>query len=135
MAGLRKKAGRSGGQAAVKIPTALKVGDPVMVLGGGNSKKQKLYRGKVGKILRLLPKSGRVIVEGVNLTKRHRRARSAGESSGIIEREGSVHISNVMYYSEERKRPLRVRYQQSVDGRKIRGIVDPKTRKFEAIDA
>lgn len=115
--------------------TRLKVGDTVMVLTGGNKKKQKLLRGQTGKILRFLPKTHRVVVEGLNMITRHKRARTSNEVGGKIVREGSVHISNVMFYSEEHKRPLRLKVQSMADGRKVRGITDPKTKKFQALEA
>ena len=114
--------------------TDLKVGDSVFVLLGGNSKKNRSYQGKVGKILRFLPKKNRVVIEGVAMITKHKRAASAGEQSGKIMKEGSVHISNVMYYSEELKRPVRLKVQTLEDGRKVRGYVDPKTKAFQQID-
>lgn len=117
-----------------KLVTSLRVGDPVMVLQGGNSKKQKVLRGKVGKILRFLPKKDRVVVEGVNLVKRHKRALTSQDTSGIIEKEGSVHISNVMFFSEEHKRPFRLCTRVLNDGRKVRGFVLPDSKKFHQVD-
>ena len=120
----------------VEFSTTLKKGDPVMVIAGGNSQKERRQiKGKVGKILRLLPKKNRVIVEGLNIVKRHKRAAQAGESSGIIEKEGSIHISNVMYYSETLKKPVRLKHKTLNDGRKVRGYINPKTKQFESIDA
>src|SRR5438045_639550 len=117
-----------------KFITSLRKGDLVMVLGGGNQRKEKVLRGKTGSILRFLPKKHRVVVEGVNVIKRHKRAASANESGGIIEREGSLPISQVMFYSEELGRPVRLKIGRSENGRKVRGFVNPKTRKFEHID-
>lgn len=114
--------------------TKLKAGDLVMVLAGGNSRKGKVLRGQTGKIKKIFPKKGRVIVEGVNMIKRHKRAMTATDSSGVIEREGSLHISNIMFYSEELKRPVRLRYKTLDDGRKVRGFTHPKTKKFEQVD-
>lgn len=114
--------------------TQLKTGDTVMVVAGGNKLSGKKLKGEVGKILRLLPKRNRVIVEGVNVIKRHRRARNAQESSGIIAKEGSVHVSNVRYYSEAHKRPVRLSAKVLEDGRKVRGFKNPETNEFEQID-
>ena len=53
-------------------------------------------KGKEGKVLRVFPKTGRVTVEGVNIVKRHRKARTAEEQSGIIDMPAPIHHSNVM---------------------------------------
>ena len=52
----------------------------------------------------------------------------------ILEKEGSIHISNVMYYREELKRPVRIKIKMLDDGRKVRGFVNPQTKAFEQID-
>lgn len=121
-------------QETKKINTSLRAGDPVMVIAGGNSKKGKELAGKTGKILKLLPKSNRVIVEGLNTIKRHKRATTMNDSSGVIEKEGSVHISNVMYYAESLNKPVRLKSKLLEDGRKVRGYLNPKTKEFEQID-
>ena len=113
--------------------TCLKKGDPVMVLVGGNKKKGKVQKGQVGKILRMLPSRHRVVVEGINIITRHKRATRPGEAAGQIRKEGTVHISNVMYYVEEIKRPVRIRFKSLDDGRKVRGYTNPKTKAFEQI--
>lgn len=115
--------------------TRLRKGDTVMVLVGGNSKKQKVLKGQTGKILRFLPKKNRVVVEGLNMIKRHKRAMSPQDSAGIITKEGSVHISNVMFYSEELKRPVRLKSKTLTDGRKVRGYLNPKTKEFIQIES
>ncbi|MCC6933654.1 MAG: 50S ribosomal protein L24 [Deltaproteobacteria bacterium] len=114
--------------------TLLRTGDTVMVISGGNSKSREI-KGQTGKILRFNTKRCRVFIEGVNMIKRHKRARSAQEVGGIIEKEGSVHISNVMYFSDELKRPLRLRQKLLDNGKKVRGFTHPETKKFEQIDA
>ncbi len=116
------------------LPTLLKVGDPVMVITGGNQKKHKVLKGATGKVLRFIPKRGRLVVEGVNTVKRHKRAQSSTDSSGIITKEGSLPLSNVMYYSEALKRPVRLRMRVLDDGRKVRGYLNKKNNKFEQID-
>ena len=67
----------------------VKRGDEVVVLAGTE-------RGKRGKILAVLPKKQRVIVEGIKMIKKHMRKNQQHPQGAIIEREGSVHISNVM---------------------------------------
>ena len=112
--------------------TALRKGDTVMVIAGGNSKKENL-RGKVGKIVKFQPKKSKVLVEGVNMIKRHQKARSSQESSGIMTKEAGLHVSNVMYYVEALKRPVRLRFKVLEDGSKVRGYTHPKTKNFEQI--
>ena len=116
-----------------EFKTKLRVNDPVIVLTGGNKSKQQV-KGQVGKILRFLPKSERVVVEGVKMVKRHKRPQMQGEAGGIIEKEGSVHISNVMFYSNELQRPVRIISKALEDGRKVRGYNNPESGKFEQID-
>ncbi len=112
--------------------TALKKGDRVMVIAGGNSKKDDI-RGKVGKIMKFLPKKNRVVVDGIKFVKRHQKARNAQESSGVITKEAGIHISNVMYYVDDLKRPVRLRSKVLDDGKKVRGYTHPETKKFEQI--
>jgi len=64
-------------------------GDTVRVMRGDD-------KGKEGKIIRVFHKTGRVTIEGVNIVKRHRRARTADEQSGIVEQPAPIHASNVM---------------------------------------
>ncbi len=135
MAHVSKRKNLKNLQDKADFQTKLRVGDPVMVLLGGNSRKGKVLKGQTGKIQRFMPKKNRVVVEGLNMIKRHKRAVSSNESSGIVEKEGSVHISNVMYYSEDLKRPVRLKMKFLDDGRKVRGFTNPATKKFEQIDA
>ena len=108
----------------------LKAGDPVMVIAGGN-KNKRANKGKVGKLVRFVGDAKqRVIVEGVNFLYRHLRQSAPGKPSGKIQKEGSIHISNVMYYVEKLKRPVRLKAQVRQDGKKVRGYVDPQSKKF-----
>jgi large subunit ribosomal protein L24 len=116
------------------LVTSLKVGDPVMVLTGGNKRKGRILKSQTGKILKILSKRNRVVVEGLNMIKRHKRAMTSQDSAGIIEKEGSVHISNVMYYSEQVKKPVRIKSKVLDNGRKVRGFLHPDTNEFEQID-
>ena len=67
----------------------IKRGEEVVVISGAN-------KGQRGKVLQVLPKKDRVVVEGVNFRKKHQKARSAEDEGGIIEREAPLHSSNVM---------------------------------------
>lgn len=114
--------------------TNLRKGDSVMVISGGNKKKRPNI-GKVGKIVRFVGKNkDRVIVEGVNVMVRHQRPTAPNKPSGKISKEMSIHVSNVMYYPEKAKRPVRLRSSFLEDGRKVRGYVDKETKEFIQID-
>ncbi len=132
----KQRAKRTNERTAEKkeLKTRLKVGDPVMVLSGGNKNKGKVVKSQTGKILKFLPKRNRVIVSGLNMIKRHKKAMTSQDSAGILEREGSVHISNVMYYREDIGKPVRISMQTLDDGRKVRGFKHPETKAFEQID-
>ncbi len=95
------------------MPAKLKRGDRVVVLTGKD-------RGKRGVIRRMMIKSDRVIVEGINMVKRHQRARTANQVSSIIEREAGVHISNVMLIDPNNDKPTRVTFRRRENGTLVR---------------
>lgn len=117
-----------------ELKTRLRMGDPVVVISGGNEKKGRRAKDEKGKILKFLPKKNRVIVESVNMIKRRKRATSSTDSGGVITKEGSIHISNVMYYSEQLDRGVRLKTKTLDDGRKVRGFKHPETGAFEQVD-
>jgi len=80
-------------------------------------------------------KGDRVIVEGLNTFVRHKRATTPGEEGGKMPIEKSVHISNVMYYVEALKRPVRLAKEVAKDGKRVRGYRDPETDKFVELEA
>jgi large subunit ribosomal protein L24 len=84
-------------------------GDLVVVISGEE-------KGKRGKVLRALPAKGRVVVEGVNIVKRHRRARQQGEESQIVEFPAAIAASKVMLIDPKDDRPTRVRRRVDQDG-------------------
>jgi large subunit ribosomal protein L24 len=88
-------------------------GDTVVVIAG----KEK---GKRGKVLRVLPERGRVVVERINLVKRHQRPTQRIRQGGIIEREAALHLSNVMLVDPRNDRPTRAGTRLLADGRKVR---------------
>ena len=88
-------------------------GDTVRVVRGDD-------KGKEGKSIRVYTKTGRVTIEGVNIVKRHRRARTADEQSGIVNFPAPVHASNVMLIDPKSGSPTRVRRQIDEDGTKER---------------
>lgn len=90
----------------------IKSGDNVAIIAG----KQ---RGATGKVLRALPKENLVLVEGVNMKKRHRRSRRRNEKGQIVEVAHPVHVSNVMLIDPQTGKPTRVGYKID-SGKKIR---------------
>jgi large subunit ribosomal protein L24 len=88
-------------------------GDEVQVMRGE-------HRGSTGKILRVLPKTGRVVVQGVNIVKKHRKARRPEEQSGIIEMEAPIHASNVMLLDPKSGEATRTKRRIDSDGTKER---------------
>lgn len=88
-------------------------GDTVRVMRGEE-------KGKEGKIIRVFQKSGRVVIEGVNLVKMHRKARTAEEQSGIREAPAPVHSSNVMLLDPKSGQPTRTKARIDEDGTKER---------------
>ena len=91
----------------------LKKGDRVRVLTGKD-------RGKEGVIMRVLPKDNKVIVDGVNVAKKHQKARSATSQGGIIDKDMPIPVPNVALLSPSDGKPTRVGYKVLEDGTKIR---------------
>ncbi|WP_442597498.1 50S ribosomal protein L24 [Neobacillus sp. D3-1R] len=90
----------------------VKKGDKVMVISGKD-------KGKTGVILEAYPKQSRVLVEGVNVVKKHSKPSQANPQGGIISQEAPVHVSNVMPIDPKSGNPTRVGYT-TVDGKKVR---------------
>ena len=76
------------------------------------------HKGKEGKILRVIKDKNRVIVEGVNLIKKHTKPSQENPKGGIVEKEGSLHVSNVMFIHGVN--PTRIGYKKLEDGSKVR---------------
>jgi large subunit ribosomal protein L24 len=89
------------------MPTRIKTGDDVIVIGGKD-------RGKRGKVLRVDPAKNRLYVEGLNIIKRHQKpqqvagAQRAEQVGGVIEKEGPIHASNVMVADPKDGKPTRL---------------------------
>ena len=90
----------------------LKTGDKVVVVAGSN-------KGKEGKITKTLRSENRVIVEGCNIVKKHKKG-NGQESGGILEVEAPIHASNVMLIDPKTKKPTRIGHKIDKDGKKIR---------------
>jgi len=88
-------------------------GDTVRVMRGED-------KGKEGKVIRVFLKTGRVLIEGVNLVKMHRKARTAEEQSGIREAPAPVHSSNLMLLDPKSGKPTRTKSRIDEDGTKER---------------
>lgn len=99
--------------AAERVTHPIRKGDTVRVVRGED-------KGKEGQVMRVFPKNGRITVKGVNMVKKHQRARRPEEQSGIIEREAPVHHSNVMLLDPKKSVPTRVRRRVDKDGTKER---------------
>lgn len=104
-------------RSANKTPTRynmhVKKGDTVQVISGRD-------KGKVGEIVRTLPKLSKVIVKGVNVKTKHVKPQQEGETGQIVTFEAPIHSSNVMLYSTNQKVASRVCYTFTEDGRKVR---------------
>jgi len=88
-------------------------GDTVIVVAGKE-------RGKKGKVLRVIPEKGRVVVERINMIKKHQKPTQKLRQGGIIEREGAIHPSNVMLVDPASNKPTRVGMKALSDGKKVR---------------
>jgi large subunit ribosomal protein L24 len=85
------------------VPARIRKGDEVVVVSGKD-------RGKQGKVLRVEPRKDRVYVEGLNMIKRHQRARpGSSDPGGVIEREGPIHLSNVAVLDPREKKATRIK--------------------------
>jgi large subunit ribosomal protein L24 len=88
-------------------------GDTVIVVAGKE-------RGKRGRVLRVIPEKGRVVVERINMVKKHQRPTQRIRQGGIIEREGAIHLSNVMLVDPTSGKPSRTGVRVLGDGKKVR---------------
>ena len=90
----------------------IKKGDKVVVITGKD-------KGKVGIVKIALPKKDQVVVEGVNIVKKHTKSSQDAPQGGRIEFEATIHVSNVMLQDPEKKKPTRVGFEIK-DGKKVR---------------
>ena len=111
---------------AERVKTRITKGDTVRVMRGED-------KGKDGEVVRVLLKTGRVVVRGINIVKRHRKARRPEEQGGIIESEAPIALSNVMLLDPKTGAPTRIKARVNADGTKERvsargGEVIPRNR-------
>lgn len=90
----------------------IKKGDKVIVITGKD-------KGKTGTVIEALPKKDRVVVEGVNIVKKHQKPTQMNPEGGILEQEAAIHASNVMLLDPKTNKPTRVGYKVE-DGKKVR---------------
>lgn len=104
--------------------------DKVMIIAGKD-------KGKIGKVLKILPKKNALLVEKVNMVKRHNKGNPyAGQPGGIVDKEAPINISNVAYMCDECAKPSRIGFRYDPEGKKYRyckkcdqKIVDEKPKK------
>jgi large subunit ribosomal protein L24 len=101
----------------------IKKGDKVVVIAGKD-------KGKTGEVLKVVPTDSRVIVQGVNMVKRHTRP-AMGNPGGIVEKEAALHVSNVAHIDPKDQKPTRIGYRVLADGKKVRYA----KRSGEVLDA
>lgn len=87
--------------------------DTVLVITGK-------YKGRRGRVLRVFPKEQRVLVEGVNMCKRHTRPSQRNQQGGIVEREAPIHVSNVAPWCEAVNGPSKIVMKRLEDGSRVR---------------
>lgn len=93
----------------------IKKGDTVVIVAGKD-------KGKTGKVLSTIKEDHRVIVEGINMVTKHKKARGPHNPGGIFKQESPVDVSNVMYYDSKNKKGSRLGYKLSEDGKKRRVV-------------
>jgi large subunit ribosomal protein L24 len=91
----------------------IKKGDRVMVIAGDD-------KGKTGEVLEVRPKLNRAVVQGVNLAKHHQKATGVGQQGGIVEKEATIHLSNIALLDPKNDKPTRVGFKVLENGAKVR---------------
>lgn len=91
----------------------VRTGDKVVVISGKD-------KGKEGTILKAIPSKERIVVEGVNIVKKHQKPSQMNPEGGILEVEAPIHVSNVMHIDPESGERTRIRYEVKEDGTKVR---------------
>jgi len=91
----------------------IRKGDKVIVITGAD-------RGKQGEVLAVLPKENRAVVQGVNIAKRHTKARGMGQPGGIVEKEATIHLSNIALVDPKTDKATRIGFKVLENGAKVR---------------
>ncbi len=105
----RKARRRVGVKPVERQKMSVTKGDTVQVVSGAN-------KGKRARIIRVHPKTGRVTLDGINLVKRHLKATTQNQQSGIVEQPAPIHHSNVMLIDPKTGEPTRIRRRKDQDG-------------------
>ncbi len=91
----------------------IRKGDTVKIISGND-------KGKTGKVLKVIPDTERIIIEGVNLVKKHSRPTQKNRKGGIVEKEGAIHASKVIYFDARSNTVSRIGHRILADGNKVR---------------
>jgi large subunit ribosomal protein L24 len=91
----------------------IRKGDRVVVITGSD-------RGRQGEVLSVLPKENRAVVQGVNVAKHHTKPKGMGQQGGIVEKEASIHLSNIALLDPKTDKPTRVGFKVLENGSKVR---------------
>ncbi len=100
----------------------VKVGDTVKIIAGAD-------KGKEGKVIRTLKSEQRVVVEGVNIVKKHSKPRTTNESGGIFEIEAPIHVSNVKVITEAEAKEIKKEAKKAEKKEKVEEKVEKKATK------
>lgn len=90
----------------------IKKGDKVEVITGA-------YKGTIAQVVKAMPRDNKVIVEGVNIVKKHMKPTQQNQDGGIIEKEAPIHVSNIMAYDAKAKKASRIGFKEE-KGKKVR---------------
>jgi len=99
----------------MRTKTRLRKDDIVIATSG-----KERFSKKTGRVLKVFPSKGRAIVEGFNISKRHMRPTQKNPKGGIVEREGSISLCNIMLYCPKCQRGVRIGNRRLADGAKVR---------------
>jgi large subunit ribosomal protein L24 len=91
----------------------IRKGDRVVVVTGSD-------RGKQGEVLQVLPKENRAVVQGVNVAKHHTKPKGMGQQGGIVEKEATIHLSNIKLLDPKTDKPTRIGFKVLENGAKVR---------------
>ena len=97
----------------VQMKYHIKKDDKVKVIAGKD-------KGKIGKVLKIKKKNNRLVIENINLVKRHQRPSASHRQGGIVESEAPIHLSNVMLMCSKCVTPIRIKMKRLEDGKKVR---------------
>ena len=99
-------------------PTPFKAPQPVLHVTKGDTVRviSGEFKGKEGKVLRVFPRKGKVVIEGLNVVKKHKRANQQGDEGGIIQFPAPIHVSNVMLLDPKSGEPTRIKRRKDKDG-------------------